>query len=116
MEPAFPQEGKYLAGHVGGQMLDEPEPDKDPWDSVRQADHLAECVWLNREPKTPGEEGLRDRVVMSQIDQSAGLKAVKSAAAARRVRRTASTRRRWPCRPTGPSITTGGPAGRCGRS
>jgi predicted dehydrogenase len=75
MEPAFPYQGKHLTAHVaGGQDIDEPEPDKDPWDFVRQADHLAECVWSNREPKTPGEEGLRDITLMSEIYQAAGLK------------------------------------------
>jgi predicted dehydrogenase len=75
MEPAFPYQGKHLTGHLGsGQDIDEPEPDKDPSDFVRQADHLAECVWSNREPKTPGEEGLRDITLMSQIYQAAGLK------------------------------------------
>jgi predicted dehydrogenase len=75
MEPAFPYQGKHLTARLGdGQDLDMPEPDKDPWDFVRQADHLAECVWSNKEPKTPGEEGLRDTQVMSQIYQSAGLK------------------------------------------
>ena len=74
MEPAFPYQGKHLTAHTAGGEIDEPEPDKDPWDFVRQADHLAECVWENHEPKTPGEEGLRDTQVMSQIYVAAGLK------------------------------------------
>jgi predicted dehydrogenase len=75
MEPAFPYQGKLLTARLSdGQDLRMPEPDKDPWDFVRQADHLAECVRENREPKTPGEEGLRDTVVMSEIYVSAGLK------------------------------------------
>jgi predicted dehydrogenase len=61
---------------VAGQDVEEPEPDHDPADFTRQADHLAECVLGNREPKTPGEEGLRDLTLMSQIYQSAGLKAL----------------------------------------
>jgi glucose-fructose oxidoreductase len=75
MEPAFPYQGKHLTGHLAdGQKLDEMEPDKDPADFVRQADHLAECVWENHEPKTAGEEGLRDTEVMSRIYQVAGMK------------------------------------------
>jgi predicted dehydrogenase len=75
MEPAFPYQGKHLTAHVGdGPDVDMPEPDHDPADFVRQADHLAECVWGNHEPKTPGEEGLRDTEAMSQIYSSAGLK------------------------------------------
>ncbi|MFP5228055.1 MAG: Gfo/Idh/MocA family protein [Acidobacteriota bacterium] len=74
MEPAFGYDGMHLSGRVGDQTIDEPQPDKDPWDFVREADHLAESVWNNREPKTPGEEGLRDTGYMSQIYVSAGLK------------------------------------------
>lgn len=74
MEPAFPYQGKHLTAHTESGDVDMPEPDKDPWDFVRQADHLAECAWGNREPKTPGEEGLRDTLAMSQIYQSAGMK------------------------------------------
>ncbi len=74
MEPAFGYEGMRLMGRASGQTINEPQPDKDPWDFVRQADHLAECVWQNREPKTPGEEGLRDTEYMSQIYVAAGLK------------------------------------------
>jgi predicted dehydrogenase len=75
MEPAFPYQGKHLTGHLAtGEAVDEPEPDHDPADFVRQADYFAECVWSNREPKTAGEEGLRDTELMSQIYQSAGMK------------------------------------------
>ena len=55
-------------------MVDEPEPDHDPADFVRQADYFAECVSSNREPKRAGEEGLRDTELMWQIYQSAGLR------------------------------------------
>jgi predicted dehydrogenase len=76
MEPAFGYEGMRLMAKAGGETITEPQPDKDPWDFVRQADHLAECVWENKEPKTPGEEGLRDLTYMSQIYVAAGLKAL----------------------------------------
>lgn len=75
MEPAFPYQGKRLTAHLGGAGdIDTPEPDKDPADFVRQADYFADCVWNNREPKTDGQEGLRDVMLMSQIYESAGLR------------------------------------------
>ncbi|HUB17960.1 MAG TPA: Gfo/Idh/MocA family oxidoreductase [Acidobacteriaceae bacterium] len=74
MEPAFPYQGKHLTAHTESGDIDEPEPDKDPWDFVREADHLAECAWNHREPRTAGEEGLRDITCMSQIYAAAGLK------------------------------------------
>ena len=75
MEPAFPYQGMHLTGRLGnGQMLDMPDPQKDPAQFTAQADYFADCVWNNRDPKTDGHEGLRDMMLMSQIYQSAGLK------------------------------------------
>jgi predicted dehydrogenase len=59
---------------ANGQMLDMPDPQKDPAQFTTQADYFADCVWNNRDPKTDGHEGLRDMTLMSQIYQSAGLK------------------------------------------
>ncbi len=36
-----------------------------------ELDHMAQCVLENREPKTPGEEGLRDVVIMGAIYDAA---------------------------------------------
>ncbi|WPB58365.1 Gfo/Idh/MocA family oxidoreductase [Xylophilus sp. GOD-11R] len=36
-----------------------------------EIDHFAECVRLDRTPRTPGEEGLRDQVLMEAIYESA---------------------------------------------
>jgi predicted dehydrogenase len=74
MDPAFNYDGMHLMARLEGGQIDEPEAEHDPRDFATQADHFAECVWANREPKTPGEEGLRDTVLMSQIYQSAGLR------------------------------------------
>jgi predicted dehydrogenase len=72
MDPAFGYDGMHLTGQLDGQTIDEPETEHDPRDFTRQADYFADCVWSNREPKTNGEEGLRDTILMSQIYQSAG--------------------------------------------
>ncbi len=74
MDPAFGYDGMHLTGQLDGQTIDEPETEHDPQDFTRQADYFADCVWYNREPKTNGEEGLRDTILMSQIYQSAGLR------------------------------------------
>jgi hypothetical protein len=39
-----------------------------------QADYFADCVWNNREPKTDGQEGLRDMTIISEIYQAAGMR------------------------------------------
>jgi predicted dehydrogenase len=56
--------------------LDELNPEKDPMQFTRQADHFTECILQNRVPKTPGEEGLRDMRYMQQIYRAAGVTAL----------------------------------------
>jgi predicted dehydrogenase len=43
---------------------------------VQVMDHMAECILKNREPKTPGEEGLKDQYVIDAIYESARQKKV----------------------------------------
>lgn len=75
MDPAFNYDGMHLRAHLAdGQTIDQPEEQHDPIDFTREADYFANCVWNNQEPKTDGQEGLRDISLMSQIYQSAGLK------------------------------------------
>jgi predicted dehydrogenase len=37
-----------------------------------EMDHMADCVLANRQPHTPGEEGVQDHRIMEAIYQSAG--------------------------------------------
>ncbi len=75
MEPAFPYQGMHLTARLAdGTTLDLPDPEHDPAQFTIQADYFADCVWNNREPKTDGQEGLRDMTYISQIYESAGLK------------------------------------------
>ena len=72
--PAFPYQGLHLTAQLdGGHMIDEPSPERDPAHFVREADYFADCIWQNKEPKSDGEEGLRDMELMSEIYKSAGL-------------------------------------------
>jgi predicted dehydrogenase len=74
MLPAFNYDGMHLTGQIGrDQTIDELSPVREPMEFTRQADHFAECIWYDRTPKTPGEEGLRDISLMSEIYQAAGL-------------------------------------------
>ncbi|MGA7522515.1 MAG: Gfo/Idh/MocA family oxidoreductase [Acidobacteriaceae bacterium] len=75
MDPAYSYDQMHLTARFSdGQTLDMPEQAHDPVDFRSQADYFAGCVWNNREPKTDGQEGLRDMTYISQIYQSAGLK------------------------------------------
>ena len=75
MDNAFAYEGLHLRAQTAdGQSIDEPDPQHDPLQFTAEADYFADCVWNNREPKSDGEEGLRDMSLMSQIYQAAGLR------------------------------------------
>ena len=62
----FDSAGKFV-------QLDQPNPEKDPIHFTRQATHFSDCILNNKEPKTPGEEGLRDLKYMREIYRSAGI-------------------------------------------
>jgi predicted dehydrogenase len=77
--PAFNYEGLRLqAQYIGSDgkfvKLDQPNPEKDPIHFTKQAIHFSDCILHNQNPKTPGEEGLRDLKYMREIYRSAGLK------------------------------------------
>ena len=72
-DPAFNYDGLRLVGDFGGTHLDEPNPARDPYQFHAQAEHFSHCVQNGLEPKTPGEEGLRDMQYITQIYRSAGI-------------------------------------------
>jgi predicted dehydrogenase len=73
VEPAFGYQGQHLTAKIQDQPpLDEPNPNRDPSQFVPEADHLAECILGNKEPKTPGEEGLKDMKLMMALYRSCG--------------------------------------------
>lgn len=73
--PAFNYDGLRLMGDFGGTHLDEPNPAHDPYQFQAQAEHFSHCIQNHLEPKTPGEEGLRDMRYIAQIYRSAGINA-----------------------------------------
>jgi len=73
LEPAFGYQGIRLQAQIkGGAGIDETNPAKDPAQFAREADYFAECIFENKEPKSNGEEGLRDMQYMSRIYQACG--------------------------------------------
>lgn len=74
LSPAFGYEGIHLKAELdGGQTIDMPTPQSGYQQFTVQADYFANCIWNNKEPKSDGEEGLRDMELMSRIYQAAGL-------------------------------------------
>ncbi len=75
MGPAFVYEGLRLRASLADkQEIDKMNPEKDPTQFQREAEHMAECIRENRTPKTPGEEGLRDMRHMVAIYRAAEVK------------------------------------------
>jgi len=72
-QPAFNYDGNSLRADFDGKTIDEPNPAKDPYQFTPQAEHFSHCVQNNLEPKTPGEEGLRDIKYIAEIYRSAGI-------------------------------------------
>ncbi len=71
VNPAFVYEGLRLTGKAqGGKPLDIQYHDPSPHQFTREADYFADCILNNKEPKTAGEEGLRDEKVITAIYRS----------------------------------------------
>jgi predicted dehydrogenase len=76
----FGYQGLHLTGSYredGKRIpLDETNPEKDPMQFTRQADHLTGCILNNRTPNTSGEEGLKDMRYMKEIYKAGGVAAL----------------------------------------
>ncbi|HEX3681612.1 MAG TPA: Gfo/Idh/MocA family oxidoreductase [Bryobacteraceae bacterium] len=73
MEPAFAYQGLHLTAKLEGEPpIDDQNSESDPYQFVLEADYFADCAMQNKEPKTDGDEGLRDMQYMAQIYKSAG--------------------------------------------
>jgi predicted dehydrogenase len=78
MDPATPYSGLRMYVHrnnlIGEKML----PVKDHF--AQEMDHMSDCVMNNKEPLTPGEEGLRDiNLIMAIYEAARSGKTVKVA-------------------------------------
>lgn len=73
LSPAYAYHGsqlKYSKLEDGKDTASEPQiGDKDQF--ALEMDHFAECILTNRQPHTPGEEGLQDHRVMEAIYEAA---------------------------------------------
>ena len=73
VDNAFVYEGLSLRGEFGGTKLDEPNPARDPSHFQAEAEHFSHCIQNGLDPKSPGEEGLRDMGYITEIYRSAGI-------------------------------------------
>jgi len=76
MDPATVYQGLRMKVHRGDVTQEKELPVRDHF--ALEMDHMSECVMENKEPLTPGEEGLRDlRVMMAIYDAANTGKTVK---------------------------------------
>jgi len=73
VNPAFIYDGLRLRAEYGNTHLDEPNPARDPSHFQAEAFHFSNCVQHGLEPKSPGEEGLRDMRYITEIYRSSGI-------------------------------------------
>lgn len=76
LDPAFAYSG--LAAHVGTETGVERLQIEAANHFAAEMDHFASCVLNNKEPCTPGEDGLRDVRIMEKIVEAAEMKRVVS--------------------------------------
>jgi predicted dehydrogenase len=70
VEPAFNYSGLHLSAHLDDGDAEFGPDDPAPRQFLREADHMADCILQNKEPKTPGQEGLRDIELIMRIYRS----------------------------------------------
>ncbi len=73
VEQAFNYEGLSYTGHTVNGAVGEASPAKLPYQFTLEADHFADCVHNNTQPRTAGQEGLADLLAMEAIYKAAGI-------------------------------------------
>jgi predicted dehydrogenase len=72
LSPAFGYQGIHMKAELDGRPgIDMPTPEHGPEQFTVEADYFAGCIRNNKEPKSDGQEGLRDIEFMSDIYKSA---------------------------------------------
>ncbi len=69
MDPATAYSGLRMRVHYGNTIEEKDLPVVDHF--AAEMEHMSSCVMENKEPLTPGEEGLRDLTIMKAIYQAA---------------------------------------------
>ena len=71
-QTAFSYEGLKIEGSIGRDPINLVSDGRTPYQFTIEAEQFAHCVRSGEEPKTPGEEGLKDLLAMEAIYKAAG--------------------------------------------
>ena len=73
MEKAYAYKGQKLkSARAEGRLERQEEIGIEEVDQfAEEMDHFSDCIINNKQPNTPGEEGLKDHIIMEAIYQSA---------------------------------------------
>ena len=76
LDACFTYDGAHLTGttssETGSHKIDEIDPGKRPFQFTIEGEHFASCIRTNQQPRTPGEEGLKDLLAIEAIYKAAG--------------------------------------------
>jgi predicted dehydrogenase len=73
LDPAFDYHRLQMeASQAQGELEVKQSPDMGEKNQFAlEIDHMAQCIMENKQPYTPGEEGLQDQIIMEAIYESA---------------------------------------------
>jgi len=72
LNPPFGGGGIHLTGSAGSQKYDVTGTGKGHFQLALEGEHMAACIRNNTQPKSPGEEGLKDLVAIERIYKAGG--------------------------------------------
>jgi predicted dehydrogenase len=72
LTPAFGGGGIHLSGSSGTNHFDQIGAGRGHFQLALEGEHMVSCIRENKQPKTPGEEGLKDLIAIEKVYQAAG--------------------------------------------
>jgi predicted dehydrogenase len=72
LSPGFGGGGIHLTGKAGDKTFDSTGTGTGHFQLALEGEHFAACIRSNTQPKSPGEEGLKDLIAIERIYQAAG--------------------------------------------
>jgi predicted dehydrogenase len=73
LTPAFGGGGIHLSGSAGANHFDQTGTGRGHFQLGLEGEHFVTCIRENKQPKSPGEEGLKDLIAMEGITKAAGV-------------------------------------------